>query len=102
MSTLLMEMTEEFLVLQNKIAKFSKADDQNTPPGEGQWEDVAELIYDRMATLARTIIATHARTPEELAQKARVALDWIDEDGDMSDMLVASLCRDVIASFEKH
>ena len=102
MTTRLIEMSQEFFLLQDRIVSLSEADDPNASGGDEEWEAVAEPIYDRMAVLARTIIDTHASTPQELAQKARVALDWIDEDGDMSDLLVASLCRDVIAGFEKH
>lgn len=58
-----------------------------------------EPVLDRMSDLARSIVQVRAHTLEELAQKARIVLDWINEDGDLADVLVASLCRDVLALF---
>ena len=102
MNTRLIDMTAEFLSLRDAINKLTK-------PRVGAEEDahaidheaLMEPLVDRMASLAQRIGRSHARTPEELAQKARVALDCIDENGDTSDAQAASLGRDVLSLFAR-
>jgi hypothetical protein len=105
MTTPLIKMSAEFLSLREMLAKLEQTvEDQETSsdPEEEEREAITEPMLDRMSELARSIVQTRAHTPEELAQKARIVLDWINEDGDLADVLSASLCHDVVALFRDH
>ena len=61
---------------------------------------VTEVIADKMSQLSRDIVATHPTSPEEIAYKATVVLDWIDKDEpDLAEELAISLCRDILRMF---
>jgi len=105
MSTQLIKMSAEFLLLRDMVAQLVQTEEDQETSGRAEEEEreaIMEPMLDRMSELARSIVQTHARTPDELAQKARVVLDWINEDGDLADVLSASLCRDVVAMFRDH
>jgi hypothetical protein len=96
MTSQLLQLSKEFLALRATMDRHVRAAEE--------WEDAREAMItptqDRMLALALQIAASRASTPFELAQKASVALDWINEkDGDISDALAASLCRDLINVF---
>jgi hypothetical protein len=69
---------------------------------DASWSDAeldtfAEPMRQRMSQLSFRIAQAQATSLEELAYKASVVLDWIDEsEGDMADLLAASLCRDLV------
>jgi len=105
MTTQLIRMSAEFLSLRDMVAQLVQtAEDQETSSHtrEEERQAIMEPMLDRMSELARSIVQTRAHTPEELAHKARIVLDWINEDGDLADVLSASLCRDVVALFRDH
>lgn len=94
MVTLLKQMTEDYFSSRDMIAKLTE---EAAGATSNHHEALMEPLLERMAVLAQRIGSVHACTPEELAMKARVALDCINEDGDTSDAVSASLCRDLLS-----
>jgi hypothetical protein len=96
----LSQAANEFIKLRDAL--WSIQDDKGEDQFEatlGTSEGVIETMHDRMSELARRIVDAPASTPSDLALKAIVALDWINDDGDLSDALSASVCRDLIGLF---
>lgn len=64
------------------------------------WEKLVELVMDRMSELSREIVAAPATCAEEVACKASVALDWLnDSTPELADELATSVCRDLMRLF---
>jgi hypothetical protein len=95
----LVALGEEFLALRDTVERLAAVPESGAAEREEQQDTMKSLLRDQMLDLAQTIANTHARSPQELTYKARVALDWIDSEGDMADLLACSLCRDVIVLF---
>ena len=104
MATQLSKMSNEFLMLGEMVGLLEAIEDQETSICMGDEEKgaIMETMLDRMSDLSRSIAQTHVHTPQELAQKARVVLDWVNADGDLADALSASLCHDVVTLFSEH
>ena len=63
--------------------------------------EIGEPIRDRITELTKGIAMAMAQNTGQLALKAFVALDWLDND-DVSGMVCASLCQDVVLMFPKN
>ena len=100
MTTQLVALGAEFLALRDSARRLSEVPEATLQAdAETHRQSMMDTIYDHMFNLTQTIVSTHASSCEELAHKARVALDWIEQDGDITDLLACSVCRDVIVLF---
>lgn len=101
MTTQLIKLSNEFFVLREMLGSLRHAVETRTSTfnGEEEREALMETMLDRMSELSRSIAQTRVHTPQELARKARVVLDWVNADGDLADTLSTSLCRDVVTLF---
>lgn len=93
MSTRLVELASEFLELRRILADAETAAEPAT--SELLRDEEFERRSERMSSLAREIVSLPAQSGIELVHKSRVALDWINQDGDLADRLAASVCHDV-------
>lgn len=99
MISALIEMSEEFISLRDASRKLCQTWEQQETSKQADanvCDEITRPMRDRMSVLSHEIAVTSATTPEELAKKALVALDWINADGDLADQLAASLCRDIV------
>jgi hypothetical protein len=99
----LIALSKEYHAARVALARLqhvSGSGAKDTAGFDAELETFAEPLRQRMSQLSRRIVEARAASPEELAHKASVVLDWIDEDqGDMADRLGASLCRDIMQAF---
>lgn len=98
----LRQLSTEFLAIRDMLIRLAGIDPSLALAhrDEDRREAFVNASFDRMSELVATIIDTHAGSTQELTCKARVALDWIDEEGDVADRLAASICRDILVLFE--
>jgi hypothetical protein len=68
---------------------------------EAEHEVYVERVSRRISKVSRAIARTPASSTKDLVEKAYVVMDWANEDGDLSDHLTLSLCRDVIDLHER-
>jgi hypothetical protein len=100
----LAEMSAEFLTLRDTTRRLEQpSGDQSEWSSEHEdgRERQLELLCARMSVLTEDIATTTARNAKELLHKARVALDWINPEGDLADRIVASVCGDVVDLFSE-
>lgn len=100
-ATPICKMGTEYMELRDEVAQLmAKAEEQRYDGNqEKELETTIGAVMDQMSSLTVQIASKPSGSPQELAHKARVVLDWIDEDGDISMVLVASLCVDIVAMF---
>lgn len=100
-ATPICKMGTEYIELRDEVAQLmTKAEEQrHESHREEELETTISAVMDQMSSLTMQMASKRSGSPQELAHKARVVLDWIDEDGDISMVLVASLCADIVAMF---
>lgn len=100
-ATPICKMTTEYIKLRDEVAQLMARAEAQRYDGdrEEELETTIGAAMDRMSSLTMKIASRPSGRPRDLAHKARVVLDWIDEDGDISMILVASLCGDIVAMF---
>lgn len=97
MSSRVIQISSGFHILRETLARIEEASDATS---DEAWETITELIRDRMSKLSREIVEVEAASPEELAHKASIVMDWLETEGaDLAEQLAASLCRDVLRAF---
>jgi hypothetical protein len=80
-----------------EIKRFAESLDAGSTIDDEMLERRQGQIYDELHAVARTIAATGSQNVSGASVKARVLLDWCDQDSDdVINQLTVSLCRDVL------
>jgi hypothetical protein len=91
----------EYVKLQSLEREFAEVDDGSRDDvNSPRYQSLTE-VGERLAAVVREVTISPAVSTDDLMQKARIGLDWINSEGDIADRIAFSICRDVVECLQE-